>query len=106
VTARSYAHDGRVLECVPRPGYAVACDLESVNAPAAADLARRFGLEVDAFLVRWTRLEVEAKLLDLPIGRLLDRARGLRLRTSAPFEVRTYRLDDLVVSVGWRAVAP
>lgn len=102
--ARSYAHDGRCLECSPAMGYAIACDIEALGAPGAAEAARRRGLDVRAFLVLWTRLEVEAKLLSLPIGVLLERARRLTL-PSHDLEVSTSHVDDLVISVGWRALA-
>jgi hypothetical protein len=103
--ARSYTHDGRCLECKSAPGYALACDVEALDTHAARETARRLGLDVREFLVYWTRLEVDVKLLELPIGALLTCRRRLA-RPEHDGHLRTWLIDDLVVSVGKRAVRP
>jgi hypothetical protein len=101
--SRSYAHDGRCLECVPAPGFELAADVEALDAPAAPELALRLGLDVPEFLAWWTRLEVTAKLDGVQAVRLLQRARrGKAVEPPAGAVVRTAFGEDLAVSVGWR----
>lgn len=94
--AHAYLHDGRRVSCDTH-GPALALDAESLGCPAAHELALRTGLGVMAFLELWTRAEVAAKLLGRPSllafrnGDAHDPGLG----------IRSARIDDLVVSVGW-----
>ena len=94
---RSHVHDGRSVHCVAREDAALAVDAESIHSPAATELAARHDLSVGAFLALWTRAEVAAKLLGLPS--LLTFREGFG--DDPALAIRTTRLDDLVVSVGW-----
>jgi hypothetical protein len=98
---RSHVHDGRCLECLPKPGYAVAVDGEAMNAPAGPYVAERLGLALSAFLPLWTRIEVAAKLTGVPAIALLQQARGGERLPCDGLDIRTVIEGDLVVSAGW-----
>lgn len=98
---RSYAHDGRCLECVAEPGYALAVDAEAFTAPAGRYLAERLGLAPGSFLALWTRIEVTAKLTGVPAAALLQRVRAGGRLPRAELQLRTVVEGDMVVSAGW-----
>jgi hypothetical protein len=109
--SRSYTHDGRYLDCTSAEGYEVACDIESIAAPAADYLARELRLEVPDFLRFWTQLEVCAKLLRASSAALFARHRkepwpASLARAYGDVELRTTSVGDLVISVGWRRRRP
>ena len=96
-TVRSHFHDGRCVHVIGKAGWSVAVDAESLGGPAAHELAVRHELEIDEFLMRWTRAEVAAKLLGLPS--LLAFREGVE--RVASIAIRTAILEDVVLSVGW-----
>lgn len=100
--ARTHIHDGRVVECVSPDHAPLAIDAESVNGPAARELAARLCVPVAELLVRWTRAEVAAKLL----GRPSLLAFRKNLADDPLLVIRTAVVDDLVVSVGRRTKSP
>lgn len=92
--SRSYVADGRCVGWYGAPGWVVDAELSDQQVPPA--LAKRHG--VADFHRRWTRAECAAKLADVPIVLWL-REHGLDM-PSADFELHTFGLDDLVVTVG------
>ena len=103
--ARSYAHDGRCLECTGNAPYRLACDIEARRSVAGRSLARRFGLPLSAFLELWTVLEVVSKLADVPALVLcrdaLRNGKGIGGFISPRCTIRVGHWGDLVVAVGW-----
>lgn len=105
--SRSYAHDGRCLECHSRPFHRVVCDIEAYPSVSGHYLARQFGLTLLDFLTMWTELEVCAKLMNvsaISLSReaLRDRT-ALSRRLPPTCTVKTGYWGDLVVAVGWEA---
>ncbi len=99
--ARSYVADGRVVCWTPQqvpPGARLAVDAEIATQPVREAHARRFGPADPAlFWPAWTRVEVSAKLADVPVLVWLQE-HGLEPDPGGP--TLTFALEDLVVSVG------
>lgn len=100
---RSYLGDGRaVLWAAGRPrrraaGLRGAVDAEIADRPVPRSLAARYGCCTETFWPRWTAVEVSCKLRDIPVPVWL-REHGLL--PDPALAVRTFRLDDLVISCG------
>lgn len=71
--AVSYDDHGVRFVFVPpaQDGAAYALDVECRSTPVPASLAAHFGLSDTAFFESWTRLEVIAKLTEVPIFQLV-----------------------------------
>lgn len=96
-TARAHLHDGRIVQCVSSEWARLAVDAESLEAPAARELATRYDLGVKRLLALWTRAEVAAKLRGEPS--LVAFREGSA--TDPTLTIITAEVDDVVVSVGW-----
>lgn len=90
--------DGRTViwHTPPETGRMAALDAESVATVVPAHVGRWLDVPDADALTRWTKLEVMAKLTGTPVLLLLrDRAEPQRDLAA------TFRIGDLVVSVGW-----
>ena len=99
--ARSHLADGRVVSWSPplQRGLRVAVDAEIADQPVPPALARRFGIDRPGlFWPCWTAVEVACKVLDVPIMVWLSQ-HGLRVDRGL-VRTGTFRVDDLVVTVG------
>jgi hypothetical protein len=103
---RSYLADGRGVtwnlpdELIPH----AAIDAELATQPVTSRIARRTGsTEPEVVWPRWTRCEVVAKLLDLPVLSWLDWP-GLIVpgELTRRVVVEHVRLDDVLVCCGMR----
>jgi hypothetical protein len=109
-TGRAYSHQGRCLECFPRPGVAMAGDIEALSVPSGQHMAARYRVGIEAFLRFWTLLECLAKLMNTP-AHLLLRAAGPTLDRQSLVEhdssVRwqTLRIENEIISVAWKECA-
>ena len=98
--ARSWVSDGRVVLWAPpaTDGVRVALDAEVARQLVPPAVARRAGTDdPEVFWPLWTSVEVSCKLTEVPLSRWL-RERGLR--PDEALAMRTFVLDDLVVTCG------
>jgi len=105
VRVHSWTSDGRRVCWNPGAGVVGAVDAESRHARVPASLARRYPLPRPDFWVAWTRAEVHAKLLGVPILSWL-KAHGLGGWEVPGIRTATHDVEDLVVTVGRLESAP
>lgn len=104
IRAHSWTVDGRRV-CWRNAdfptGRGLAVDAEQTHAPVPPSLAARWALPPARFWTAWTRAEVHAKLLDVPILAWLQ-GHGLDGPDHVGIQTWSGQVDDLTVTVGRR----